>query len=103
MLIELHLLTSHAPANLNRDDFGRPKTALFGGTERARVSSQSQKRAIRKSDYLESRLADYISTRSLHIPLDIYRTLCGTYQQAGNVDALERLGLVCEAAAEALG
>lgn len=103
MLIELHLLTSHAPANLNRDDFGRPKTALFGGTERARVSSQSQKRAIRRSDYLESRLADHISTRSLHIPLDLYRSLRDTYQQGGNTDALERLGPVCEAAAEALG
>ncbi|RMH70127.1 MAG: type I-E CRISPR-associated protein Cas7/Cse4/CasC, partial [Bacteroidetes bacterium] len=39
MLIELHLLTPHAPANLNRDDFGRPKTAYFGGTERGRISS----------------------------------------------------------------
>ena len=56
MLIELHTLTAHAPSNLNRDDFGRPKTALFGGTERARISSQSLKRAIRTSDYLKSQL-----------------------------------------------
>jgi len=48
--IQLHLLTSYAPANLNRDDLGRPKTARMGGTERLRVSSQSLKRHWRTSD-----------------------------------------------------
>ena len=43
--IQLHLLTAYAPANLNRDDSGRPKTAFMGGVERLRVSSQSLKRA----------------------------------------------------------
>ena len=103
MLIELHLLTSHAPANLNRDDFGRPKTAYFGGTERARVSSQSQKRAIRKSSYLAERLTDHISTRSLHIPLDLYVDLRKHYRSSQEQMHLERLGPVCEAAANALG
>ncbi len=36
--IQLHLLTSYPPANLNRDDLGRPKTAFMGGAERLRVS-----------------------------------------------------------------
>ncbi len=48
--IQLHLLTAYPPSNLNRDDLGRPKTALVGGTERLRVSSQSLKRAWRTSD-----------------------------------------------------
>ena len=39
--LQLHLLTVYPPANLNRDDTGRPKTALFGGAPRLRVSSQS--------------------------------------------------------------
>ncbi len=43
--IQLHLLTAYAPANLNRDESGRPKTAFMGGVERLRVSSQSLKRA----------------------------------------------------------
>lgn len=48
--VQLHLLTAYPPANLNRDDLGRPKTALVGGAERLRVSSQSLKRAWRTSD-----------------------------------------------------
>jgi len=47
-LIELHILQSFPVTCLNRDDVGAPKTAYFGGTQRARVSSQSWKRAIRK-------------------------------------------------------
>ena len=43
--LQLHLLTSYPPANLNRDDLGRPKTAFMGGALRLRVSSQSLKRA----------------------------------------------------------
>lgn len=46
-LIELHILQSFPVSCLNRDDLNSPKTAIFGGTQRARVSSQSWKRAIR--------------------------------------------------------
>ena len=48
-LIELHILQSFPVTCLNRDDLNAPKTAFFGGALRARVSSQSWKRAIRKS------------------------------------------------------
>ena len=47
-LIELHILQSFPVTCLNRDDLGAPKSAVFGGVQRARVSSQSGKRAIRK-------------------------------------------------------
>jgi CRISPR system Cascade subunit CasC len=46
-LIELHILQSFPVTCLNRDDAGSPKSAQFGGSQRARVSSQSLKRAIR--------------------------------------------------------
>ncbi|HVR37416.1 MAG TPA: type I-E CRISPR-associated protein Cas7/Cse4/CasC [Methylomirabilota bacterium] len=46
-LIELHILQSFPVSCLNRDDVGAPKTAVFGGVNRARISSQSLKRAIR--------------------------------------------------------
>jgi len=62
--IQLHLLTSYPPANLNRDDLGRPKTAIMGGEERLRISSQSLKRAWRTSELFESALAGHIGTRS---------------------------------------
>lgn len=46
--LELHIIQSVPVACLNRDDLNSPKTALFGGVQRARVSSQSWKRAIRE-------------------------------------------------------
>lgn len=46
--IEIHALQSVPPSNMNRDDAGTPKTAIYGGVTRARVSSQSWKRAIRE-------------------------------------------------------
>lgn len=46
--VEIHVLQNFAPSNLNRDDTGAPKDAFFGGTRRARVSSQCLKRAVRE-------------------------------------------------------
>ncbi|MET9779072.1 type I-E CRISPR-associated protein Cas7/Cse4/CasC [Streptomyces sp. NPDC006367] len=43
----LHALQTLPPSNINRDDLGTPKTAIYGGVPRARVSSQSWKRAMR--------------------------------------------------------
>ena len=54
--IQLHLLTSYPPSNLNRDDLGRPKTAIMGGVNRLRISSQSLKRAWRTSDVFKEKL-----------------------------------------------
>ncbi len=47
-LIELHILQSFPVSCLNRDDVGAPKSAIFGGCPRARISSQCLKRAIRE-------------------------------------------------------
>lgn len=47
-LVEIHVLQSVPPANLNRDDTGSPKDAMFGNARRARISSQAQKRAVRQ-------------------------------------------------------
>ncbi|MCB5229102.1 MAG: type I-E CRISPR-associated protein Cas7/Cse4/CasC [Candidatus Cloacimonetes bacterium] len=49
MLIEIHMIQNHSPANLNRDDLGAPKTCIFGGALRSRISSQCIKRSIRFS------------------------------------------------------
>lgn len=48
MILEFHAIQNFAPANLNRDDTGAPKDCVFGGVRRARISSQSFKRAIRE-------------------------------------------------------
>ena len=48
--VQLHLLISYPPSNPNRDQLGQPKTAVMGGTQRSRISSQSLKRAWRNSE-----------------------------------------------------
>ena len=53
-LIELHILQSFPVSCLNRDDVGAPKSAVFGGANRARLSSQCLKRAIRELAQEES-------------------------------------------------
>ena len=46
-IIDIHILQTVPPSNLNRDDTGSPKTAIYGGVRRSRVSSQAWKRATR--------------------------------------------------------
>jgi CRISPR system Cascade subunit CasC len=62
--LQLHLLTFYPPANLNRDDTGRPKTAIIGGVERLRISSQSLKRAVRTSDVFRAKLKGHLGDRT---------------------------------------
>ncbi len=45
--LEFHIIQSFPVSCLNRDDVGAPKSAIIGGVERARVSSQCWKRAVR--------------------------------------------------------
>jgi CRISPR system Cascade subunit CasC len=73
--VQLHLLTSYAPANLNRDDLGRPKTAMMGGYRRLRVSSQSLKRAWRTSDVFKDALDGHLGTRTKEMGVHIHRRL----------------------------
>lgn len=46
-ILDINILQTVPPSNLNRDDTGSPKSAIYGGTPRARVSSQAWKRAAR--------------------------------------------------------
>ncbi|NEA43850.1 type I-E CRISPR-associated protein Cas7/Cse4/CasC [Streptomyces sp. SID11385] len=48
-IIDVHVLQTVPPSNLNRDDTGSPKSAFYGGVRRARVSSQAWKRATRQA------------------------------------------------------
>lgn len=73
--IQLHLLTSYAPSNLNRDDLGRPKTAKMGGFERLRVSSQSLKRNWRVSDVFQQALSGHIGTRTKRLGKEVFDAL----------------------------
>lgn len=48
LYLDIHALQNVPPCCINRDDTGSPKTAKYGGTIRARVSSQSWKHEMRK-------------------------------------------------------
>ncbi len=69
--LQLHLLAAYPPANLNRDDSGRPKTAIFGGVPRLRVSSQSLKRAWRTSDVFARVLGEHLGKRTQRLGVEV--------------------------------
>lgn len=69
--VQIHMLKGYPPANLNRDDLGRPKTCFFGGKERLRISSQCLKRTWRTSDAFQSALKGHIGKRSARFASDL--------------------------------
>nr|VDG62293.1 CRISPR system CASCADE complex protein CasC [Streptococcus thermophilus] len=74
LVIDIHALQTIPPSLINRDDTGAPKTAVFGGVPRQRVSSQSWKRAIRR--YFETHFdSEQIGDRSKRLPEKIARLL----------------------------
>ena len=91
MKVELHLLQSVPPSNLNRDDSGTPKDAHFGGHRRARLSSQSLKRAIRTSETLRQIVSDRVGLRTRRSVKYLRERLMDEHGIAeGNAHALAR-------------
>ncbi|MFD8756031.1 type I-E CRISPR-associated protein Cas7/Cse4/CasC [Kitasatospora sp. NPDC059577] len=70
LFIDVHILQTVPPANLNRDDNGNPKEACFGGKRRSRVSSQAWKRATR-IHFAESRDPQDLATRTKRIAVQL--------------------------------
>jgi CRISPR system Cascade subunit CasC len=98
-LISLHLLQNHAPSNLNRDDNGDPKDCLFGGSRRARISSQAIKRSIRWSESFRSHFAgrdELLAIRTQLLPEEIRRRIepvgLSDEERLAIVELAERLG-----------
>ena len=88
--IQLHLLTSYPPANLNRDNLGRPKTATMGGVQRLRISSQSLKRAWRTSEVFASLLDGHIGVRTKDLGNKTFEALVAAKVAPEAADALAR-------------
>lgn len=91
-LIELHILQSFPVSCLNRDDVGSPKSATFGGSARARISSQSLKRAARM--HARELSPSFQGCRSRHLLKPFTEALVaqGMEPDAAAVKA----GLICE-------
>lgn len=66
LFVDVNAIQTLPPSNINRDDTGSPKTAQYGGVIRARVSSQSWKKAIRDYFYNNSEFEN-IGVRTLEI------------------------------------
>lgn len=98
-VVEIHVLQNFAPSNLNRDDTGAPKDAMFGGFRRARVSSQCQKRAVR--EFFRSSTDQMVAERTKrivgHLSQKILRNRAKEDPQADTVSRM------VEAAIKSLG
>jgi len=66
LYVDVHVLQNVPPSCVNRDDTGSPKTAVYGGVTRARVSSQCWKNAVR-SMFRDILPKDEIGMRTKHI------------------------------------
>ena len=89
--LQLHLLTAYGPSNLNRDDTGRPKSAVFGGTPRLRVSSQSLKRAWRESNAFQAKLDGHLASRTQRLGKEIYDYLLNGEMDEGKAVEVSRV------------
>ena len=72
---QFHVITSYPPSNLNRDDLGRNKTAMMGGAQRSRVSSQCQKRAVRLSEGFADIFNANIGVRTKKMGVNVFDQL----------------------------
>ena len=99
-LIEIHALQNFAPSNLNRDDTGAPKDALFGGTRRARVSSQCLKRAVR--EHFKEQDKAWVANRTKRI-VDALKDRVGSKLKTHKGFTEENLVKAIEVAVSSLG
>jgi CT1975-like protein len=100
MLIEIHILQNLSPSNPNRDDFGAPKSAYFGGKLRGRISSQCLKRSIRWFDPFREELKKHLGERTKLFP---ERVRVQLKQTAIPPEQHERIVLVCTRIGKAEG
>ena len=67
MFVEIHMIQSFVPSNLNRDDTNNPKDCEFGGVRRARISSQCIKRSIRTAPIFAETTGVEVATRTKYL------------------------------------
>lgn len=98
--VEMHALRSFPPSNLNRDDLGTPKTAVFGGVRRLRISSQCLKRTWRMSEYFRGAFADgQLGIRTNRLPDAVLRAVGTSLDDASRAGLLVLLGSLGKKAA----
>lgn len=81
LYVDFHVIQTVPPSCVNRDDTGSPKTAIYGGTMRSRVSSQAWKHAMRRMfmdqfqndmiGYRTKKVSDLLKAEIINIETDI--------------------------------
>ncbi len=100
--IELHALRSFPPSNLNRDDLGSPKTAVFGGARRLRISSQCLKRTWRMSEHFRGAFAEeQLGVRTNRLPEEVLRAIGDSLDEPARDGLLALLGSIGKKGAKA--
>ena len=93
--VDVHVIHSVPFSNLNRDELGLPKTCVFGGELRARVSSQCVKRTVRRQ--LESQGRMQAASRTKHLALDAAQILVDRHGWALQDARVAASGMLAEA------
>lgn len=88
LFIDIHALQTLPPCNINRDDTGSPKTAQYGGSTRARVSSQCWKRAMR-TYFKEHSAEENFGVRTLYLVDYIAKKIAALDSSISYDDALK--------------
>jgi CRISPR system Cascade subunit CasC len=95
--LEIHILQNFSPSNLNRDDTGAPKDAMFGGVRRARISSQCMKRAMRQHFRTSGAVPGALSVRTKRAVTAIADELAKSHEPAASLalvrQVIEAVGL----------
>lgn len=96
LFMDVHVIQTLPPSNINRDDSGSPKTAQYGGVRRARVSSQAWKRAMR--NYFIDNSEEELGVRTKHIVSYVAKQICELDNGISNQDAMQLAEQALEAA-----
>ncbi|AWN61443.1 type I-E CRISPR-associated protein Cas7/Cse4/CasC [Streptococcus sobrinus] len=97
LFLDIHAIQTLPPSNINRDDTGSPKTAQYGGVRRARVSSQSWKRAIREY-FSDNGQQSNVGVRTKDIVRYVADKIIGLDQSISLEDALQKADKVLNGA-----
>ena len=97
LFIDVHAIQTLPPSNINRDDTGSPKTAQYGGVTRARVSSQSWKKAMRDYFNLNGDVTN-VGVRTLEIVSYVAKKIIEIKPELSMEDAMKLSDTVWNAA-----
>lgn len=105
---EAHILQTVPSSCINRDDTGTPKSCIYGGVERSRISSQAWKRAVRQ-EFAQLLPSEELGVRTKKIVelvqkeiLRLDPEISSEKAEKGAIFALEKAGLKIKNAAKGI-